>query len=83
MALTKRTEIDRREIFADGTIQVRSATVIEEDGIEISRSFRRHVVEPGDDKNKEHPDVKRTMTSEHTPSRVQAYKDKRAAQANG
>ena len=49
MALTERTEEDRIEILIDGQIQVRTATVIERDGVEISRSFLRHVVDPLDD----------------------------------
>ena len=47
MAITKRTEQDKIEII--GTfkhIQVRTATVIEEDGVELSRSFSRHVLAP-------------------------------------
>ena len=47
MAITKRTEEDKIEVV--GTfkhIQVRTATVIEEDGVELSRSFARHVVSP-------------------------------------
>ena len=37
MALTERTEVDRCEVLADGTIQARTALVIERDGVEISR----------------------------------------------
>jgi len=47
MAITKRTEEDKIEVV--GTfkhIQVRTATVVEEDGVELSRSFSRHVVSP-------------------------------------
>ncbi len=77
MALTKRTEVDRREILADGTIQVRTATVIEEDGVELSRSFHRHVVVPGDDLSNEHESVKRVTDIEHTPERITEYKNAR------
>jgi hypothetical protein len=49
MALTERTEEDKIEILADGTMQIRTATVIERDGVEISRSFHRHVVQPDAD----------------------------------
>jgi hypothetical protein len=46
MAITKTTEEDRIEIVGEHkTIQVRTATVIKEDGVELSRSFSRHVVE--------------------------------------
>ena len=47
MAITKRTEEDKIEVIgAFKHIQVRTATVIEEDGVELSRSFARHVVSP-------------------------------------
>ena len=47
MAITKRTEEDKIEVVGEFKhIQVRTATVIEEDGVELSRSFARHVVSP-------------------------------------
>ena len=47
MAISKRTEEDKIEIVGQFKhIQVRTATVIEEDGVELSRSFARHVVSP-------------------------------------
>jgi hypothetical protein len=50
MALTERTIIDKIEIVGDFKhIQCRHATVIERDGVEISRSFHRHVIAPSDD----------------------------------
>ena len=46
MAITKTTEDDKIEIVKDiKAIQVRTATVIKEDGVELTRSFHRHVVE--------------------------------------
>ena len=45
MAITKRTEEDKIEVVGDyKTIQVRTATVIKEDGVELSRSFHRHAL---------------------------------------
>jgi urease accessory protein UreE len=37
------------EVLQDAQIQVRIATVVAENGVELSRSFHRHVLEPGDD----------------------------------
>ena len=37
MALTERTEVDRCDVLADGTIIARNVIVIERDGTEISR----------------------------------------------
>ena len=46
MAITKELIEDKIEVVGDyKTIQVRTATVIKEDGVELSRSFHRHVVE--------------------------------------
>ena len=45
MAITKTIEEDKIEIVGVGkNIQVRTATVIKEDGVELTRSFHRHVV---------------------------------------
>ena len=47
MAITKTTENDKIEVVNKWNIQVRKATVIKEDGTELTRSFHRHVVVPG------------------------------------
>jgi len=49
MPLTKTTITDRVEVLEDGQLQVRTATVVAEDGVELSRSFQRTVLWPGDD----------------------------------
>ena len=48
MAITKRTEL-KEEILPNKVIQIRTTTVIEEDGVELARSHHRHVVHPGQD----------------------------------
>ena len=48
MALSERSENDKIEIVGPyKAVQVRRATVIERDGVEINRSFHRHVLQPG------------------------------------
>ena len=47
MAITKTLENDKIEVVNKWTIQVRTATVIKEDGVELTRSFHRKVVNPG------------------------------------
>ena len=47
MALTKTTENDKIEVVNKWNVQVRTATVIKEDGKELSRSFHRKVLVPG------------------------------------
>ena len=46
MALTKETVIDKIEVLEMGQVQVRTATRVLEDGIQLSSSFHRHVVVP-------------------------------------
>jgi len=46
MALTKTTVVDKIEVMEKGSVQVRTATRVLEDGVELSSSFHRHVVEP-------------------------------------
>ena len=75
MAITKRTEEDKIEVVGPYKhIQVRTATVIEEDGVELSRSFSRHVVAPGDDSSGESADVKAMVNQFHTETLKASYK---------
>jgi hypothetical protein len=46
MALTKEVIADKVEAIENGSVQVRTATIINEDGAELSRSFHRHVLHP-------------------------------------
>ena len=47
MALTKTTENDKIEVVNKWNVQVRTATIIKEDGKELNRSFHRKVLVPG------------------------------------
>ena len=47
MAITKTIENDKIEVVNKWNIQVRSATIIKEDGAELTRSFHRKVLVPG------------------------------------
>ena len=47
MAITKTIENDKIEVVNKWNIQVRTATIIKEDGTELSRSFHRKVLTPG------------------------------------
>ena len=46
MALSKVTVVDKIEVLEKGQVQVRTATRVLEDGVELSSSFHRHVVTP-------------------------------------
>ena len=47
MALTESTENDKIEVVNKWNIQVRTATIIKKDGVELTRSFNRKVLVPG------------------------------------
>ena len=62
MALEKSTKDDKIEIVDLGdwkNIQVRTATIVTDDGTEISRTFHRHVVSPNDDVSGESDEIKK------------------------
>ena len=46
MALTKETIVDKIEVLEMGQVQVRTATRVLEDGVQLSQSYHRHVLEP-------------------------------------
>jgi len=49
MAVIKTTEVGQVEVVGEHkAIQVRTDTVIKEDGTELSRTYHRHVLQPGD-----------------------------------
>ena len=74
MAITKETIQDKIEIVGEfKKIQVRTATVIKEDGVELSRSFHRHVVAPDSDSSNESADVKAMVAQFHTDEVKTAY----------
>ena len=82
--LTERTIIDKYEIVGDFKhIQCRHATIIERDGVEISRSFHRHVIAPSDDVTGEPQEVQDLVAVLHTDEVKAAYAAHLAAQSEG
>ena len=80
MALEKIIIVDRIEVVENGSVQVRTKTAIKENGVEISSTFHRHVVAPGDDYSTEDARVKAICQVTHTPAVVAAYQAAQAAQ---
>lgn len=66
--------VDLIEVLENGAVQVRTKTAIMEDGKQISGSFHRHVVAPGDDYSAEDARVKAICAATHTDAVVAAYK---------
>ena len=80
MALEKQIAVDKIEVAENGTVQVRTATRIIEDGVQLSQSYHRHVVVPGDDYSGEDARVQAICAATHTAEVVVAYQ---AAEAGG
>lgn len=74
MSLEKITNVDRIEVIENGSVQVRTKTSIMEDGKQISSTFHRYVVAPGNDYSKEEAKVQEICASAHTPEVIEAYK---------
>jgi hypothetical protein len=73
MALTERTIIDKIEVLENNCIQVRIANVIEKDGMEITRTFNRHVVNPGNDISEQDPKVQAVCNAIWTEEIIAEY----------
>lgn len=73
MALTEAVEVDKVEIVGPyRAVQVRTATVIYKDDVEISRGFHRHVVSAGDDYSNETEEVQAICAAVHTQEVIAA-----------
>ena len=73
MALEKTVKVGEINVSENGAMSVRTDTVISEDGVELSRTFHRHVVAPGDDVSGEDARVQAVAAAVHTPAVVAAY----------
>jgi len=76
MAITKETEIAKIEVVGEyKAVQVKTDTVIKEDGKEISRSAHRHVVHPDMDISSENAEVQAVANAVWTDDVKAAWKD--------
>ena len=74
MALTKEVIIDKYEVVGPYKhVQCRQATVISEDGVELSRTFHRSVISPGDDVSNESAETQAIVAAVHTQEIKDAY----------
>jgi hypothetical protein len=82
MALTENTSIDQIEIVKDWNIQVRQATIIEKDGVQVARSFHRWVLTPDMDISSQEQKVQDICNVAWTEEVKSAYEAFKAEQAN-
>jgi hypothetical protein len=73
MSLEKIIVVDLIEIVENNCVQVRTKTAIMEDGIQISGTYHRHVVSPGDDYSAEDAKVQAICSTVHTADVIAAY----------
>jgi hypothetical protein len=73
MALTEKQIVDKIEIIENSSIQIRTATIIEKDGTELTRTFHRHVLSPGDNVSTEDPKVQAIANAIWTEEVIVAY----------
>ena len=82
MALEKLTVIDKIEIVGDFKhLQVREASIIEEDGVELTRSFHRYVLSPGDSLVSQSAEIQSIANAVWTEEVINAYSASIASQS--
>ena len=74
MSLDKQTKIDRIEVVENGTEQVRQATIISDNGNQVSRTYHRWCITPGEDYSTQEQQVQDICKVTHTPEVIAAYK---------
>lgn len=82
MALDKQISIDKIEVVENGIIQVRQVTRILEDGVELSASFHRWTLSPGQDISDQEPRVQAIANATWTDEVIAAYQAQLEANAN-
>jgi len=83
MSLNKQIKIDQIEIVENGTVQVRQATIITEDGNQGSRIYHRWCIAPGEDYSAQEQQVQDICKVAHTPEVIAAYQAQQEANRLG
>lgn len=86
MALSKTVVDDKIEVVDMGdwsVVQIRTATVIVEDGTELSRTYSRRVINPVDDWSSESDKIKAICNAVHSDTTKAAYEAAKEAGPEG
>ena len=76
MALSESIEYDKIEVVGQYKhVQVRKATVIKKDGVELTRAFHRHVLNPDADISKQPAEVKAVCNAVWTDAVKDSWKN--------
>lgn len=73
MAFSEISVIDKIEVIESKHVQVRVSNRVLKDGEQITSTYHRHVIAPGDDYSNEDPDVQAICALFHTPEVIAAY----------
>ena len=73
MAFSERQEHKLEIIPPHSIIQCRRADIVEKDGVEVGRSYHRHVCVPGDDVSEECAELQAVATALWTQEVIDAY----------
>lgn len=73
MAFTERQEYKLEIIPPHNIIQCRQANIVEKDGVEVGRTYHRHVRVPGDDVSGDCAELQAVASSLWTPEVIAAY----------
>jgi hypothetical protein len=75
MTLIEKQSIDKIELTEVNIIQVRTATSIIKDGVEIAKTYHRHSLNPGDDVSNEDAKVQAIANAIWTEEVINNYKE--------
>lgn len=75
MALIEKNIIDKIEVLENNSIQIRTALIIEKDGLEIAKTYHRHVINPGDELINEGAKVQAIANSIWTEEIILAFQE--------
>lgn len=71
--IEKKQFVDKVEVLEGGVIQVRTTTIITENGVELTKTYHRHCVVPGQDFSGEDKMVQDICAVIHTTEKIAAY----------
>jgi hypothetical protein len=80
MAITKQTVVDQTTVTENGIILYREATKIIEDGVELTKTYHRSSLTPGQDLTGQPAQVVAICNAAWTPAVISAYQAMLAAQ---
>ena len=73
MSLSKEVVIDKIEVLENGVIQIRQVTRVMEDGTQLSASYHRWALRPGDNISEQSTNVIAICNVAWTPEIIMAY----------